>query len=64
MVANNGIKIGLKAYDDLFKTDEGRKAEEIIPVKLSPDFNSNKVRCVTILECCIHRYTYKLYMFG
>ena len=35
MVANNGIKIGLKAYDDLFKTDEGRKAEEIIPVQLS-----------------------------
>lgn len=35
MVANSGIKIGLKAYDDLFKTDEGRKAEEIIPVQLS-----------------------------
>ena len=34
-MANNGIKIGLKAYDDLFKTDDGRKAEEIIPVQLS-----------------------------
>lgn len=34
-MANREINIGLKAYDDLFKTDEGRKAEEIIPVQIS-----------------------------
>lgn len=34
-MANNGINIGLKSYDDLFKTDEGRKTEEIIPMQLS-----------------------------
>lgn len=34
-MANNGIKIGLKSYDDLFKTDAERKAEEIIPVQIS-----------------------------
>jgi len=33
-VANNGINIGLKSYDDLFKTDEGRKTEEIKPVAI------------------------------
>ena len=34
-MANNAIKIGLKSYDDLFKTDAERKAEEIIPVQIS-----------------------------
>ena len=34
-MANSGINIGLNSYDDLFKTDEGRKTEEIKPVKLS-----------------------------
>ena len=34
-MANNGINIGLKSYDDLFKTDAGRKTEEIIPMQLS-----------------------------
>ena len=34
-MANNGINIGLKSYDDLFKTDEGRKTEEIKPIPLS-----------------------------
>ena len=34
-MANREINIGLKAYDDLFKTDNERKAEEIIPVQLS-----------------------------
>ena len=34
-MANNGINIGLKSYDDLFKTDAERKAEEIIPVQIS-----------------------------
>ena len=34
-MANNGINIGLKSYDDLFKTDEGRKTEEIKPIKIS-----------------------------
>ena len=34
-MANNGINIGLKSYDDLFKTDEGRKTEEVKPIKLS-----------------------------
>ncbi|MBQ7032088.1 MAG: ParB/RepB/Spo0J family partition protein [Clostridia bacterium] len=33
-VANNGINIGLKSYDDLFKTDEGRKTEEIKPIAI------------------------------
>ena len=33
-MANNGINIGLKSYDDLFKTDEGRKTEEIKPVAI------------------------------
>ena len=34
-MANNGINIGLKSYDDLFKTEEGRKTEEIKPVAIS-----------------------------
>lgn len=34
-MANNGVNIGLKSYDDLFKTDEGRKTEEIVPMQLS-----------------------------
>ena len=34
-MANNGVNIGLKSYYDLFKTDEGRKTEEIVPIKLS-----------------------------
>ncbi|MBE7048465.1 MAG: ParB/RepB/Spo0J family partition protein [Ruminococcaceae bacterium] len=34
-MASNGISIGMKSYDDLFKTDEGRKIEEIKPVSLS-----------------------------
>ena len=34
-MANREINIGLKAYDDLFKTDNERKAEEIIPVQIS-----------------------------
>ncbi len=34
-MVNNGINIGLKSYDDLFKTDEGRKTEEIKPIALS-----------------------------
>lgn len=29
-MANNGRNIGLKSYDDLFKTDVGRKTEEIM----------------------------------
>lgn len=35
MVANSGVNISLNSYDDLFKTDEGRKTEEIKPVPLS-----------------------------
>ncbi len=34
-MANSGINISLSTYDDLFKTDEGRKIEEIKPVALS-----------------------------
>lgn len=34
-MANNGINIGLKSYDDLFKTDEGRKTEEIKPIVIT-----------------------------
>ncbi len=34
-MANNGISINLTSYDDLFKTDEGRKTEEIKPIKVS-----------------------------
>ena len=34
-MANNGRNIGLKSYDDLFKTDVGRKTEEIRPMQLS-----------------------------
>ena len=34
-MANNGRNIGLKSYDDLFKTDVVRKTEEIIPMQLS-----------------------------
>lgn len=34
-MANSGINISLNTYDDLFKTDEGRKTEEIKPVSLS-----------------------------
>ena len=33
-MANNGINIGLKSYDDLFKTEEGRKTEEIKPIAI------------------------------
>lgn len=33
-MANSGINIGLKSYDDLFKTDEGRKTEEIKPIAI------------------------------
>ena len=33
-MANNGINIGLRSYDDLFKTDEGRKTEEIKPIAI------------------------------
>ena len=32
---SNGLNISLKSYDDLFKTDEGRKTEEIKPIPLS-----------------------------
>ena len=35
MMAGFGINIGRNALDDLFKTDESRKAEEIIPMQLS-----------------------------
>lgn len=35
MMGNFEINIGRSTLDDLFKTDEGRKTEEIIPVKLS-----------------------------
>ncbi|WP_404815172.1 ParB/RepB/Spo0J family partition protein [Ructibacterium gallinarum] len=34
-MANNGINISLNSYDDLFKTDEGRKTEEIKPISIS-----------------------------
>ena len=34
-MAGFGINIGRNALDDLFKTDESRKAEEIIPMQLS-----------------------------
>lgn len=34
-MANFGINIGRSTLDDLFKTDEGRKTEEIIPMQLS-----------------------------
>ncbi len=33
-MANIGINIGKTTLDDLFKTDEGRKAEEIKSVKI------------------------------
>lgn len=32
---NSAINIGRSTLDDLFKTDEGRKTEEIKPVPLS-----------------------------
>ena len=35
MVANSGVNISLNSYDDLFKTDEGRKTEEIKPVSIT-----------------------------
>ena len=35
MMVGFGINIGRNALDDLFKTDESRKAEEIIPMQLS-----------------------------
>ena len=35
MMGNFEINIGRSTLDNLFKTDEGRKTEEIIPVKLS-----------------------------
>lgn len=34
-MAGSGINISLNTYDDLFKTDEGRKTEEIKPIALS-----------------------------
>lgn len=34
-MANFGINIGRSTLDDLFKTDKGRKTEEIIPMQLS-----------------------------
>ncbi len=34
-MASNGIKLGLKSYDDLFKTDEGRRTEEIKPIAIT-----------------------------
>lgn len=34
-MAGSGINISLNKYDDLFKTDEGRKTEEIKPIALS-----------------------------
>lgn len=34
-MANNGINIGLKSYDDLFKTDAERNVEELKSLKLS-----------------------------
>lgn len=34
-MANSGINISLNTYDDLFKTDEGRKTEEIKPVPIT-----------------------------
>lgn len=34
-MANSGINISLNTYDDLFKTDEGRKTEEIKPVSIT-----------------------------
>lgn len=34
-MANSGINISLNTYDDLFKTDEGRKTEEIKPITIS-----------------------------
>lgn len=33
-MANSGINISLNSYDDLFKTDEGRKTEEIKPISI------------------------------
>jgi len=34
-VANNGINIGLKSYDDLFKSDAERNTEEIKPISIT-----------------------------
>ena len=34
-MASNGINIGLKSYDDLFKDDIGRRTEEIKPTPIS-----------------------------
>lgn len=34
-MANNGINIGLKSYDDLFKSDIERNTEEIIPIPIT-----------------------------
>ena len=34
-MASNGINIGLKSYDDLFKDDIGRRTEEIKPTQIS-----------------------------
>ncbi len=31
-MANRGVNIGLNSYDDLFKTDEGRRSEEVTPM--------------------------------
>ncbi len=34
-MANNGINIGLKSYDDLFKSDAERNTEEIKPISIT-----------------------------
>lgn len=34
-MAGSGLNISLNSYDDLFKTDEGRKTEEIKPIPIS-----------------------------
>lgn len=34
-MANNGINIGLRSYDDLFNTDDSRNTEEIKPIPLT-----------------------------
>ena len=34
-MANNGLNIGLKSYDDLFKTDAERNTEEIKPIAIT-----------------------------
>jgi hypothetical protein len=34
-MVSNGINIGLKSYDDLFKDDIGRRTEEIKPTPIT-----------------------------